>query len=70
MADLFSHNSTTMTASCALLSFPCSCVGTSLVMEDDKGSSSSARSKAGSGFMLIGNEYVRSHAGAWERGVT
>jgi hypothetical protein len=31
-------------------------VGVPLVMEDDKGSSSSARSKAGSGFLLIGNE--------------
>jgi hypothetical protein len=31
-------------------------VGTPLVMEDDKGSSSSAGSKAGSGFMRIGNE--------------
>jgi hypothetical protein len=38
-------------------------MGTPLVVEDDKSSSPSAGSKAGKGFMLIGNEYVRSHAG-------
>ena len=53
-ADLFCHNSITKTGSYASFSFPRSCEGAQLVVEDGIGSSSSTKSKAGFSFAMIG----------------